>query len=126
MRPAFPQLLLALCVASLGTLSAGAEDPWADAVIDYAPVDALPGYTDASKALGAPAGGGTSTPNNNSIVTLGEQGGSITLKFNTPVQDDPLNPMGLDCIVYSNAFWVAGGPQTRWQEPALIEICQGP
>jgi prepilin-type N-terminal cleavage/methylation domain-containing protein/prepilin-type processing-associated H-X9-DG protein len=101
-----------------------AEDPWADAVIAYAPVSPQPGYTDAAKALDAPGGGGPGIPNNDSVVTLGVPSGAITLKFDTPVTDDPANPMGLDCIVYSNAFWTAGDPQRKWQEPALIEISE--
>ncbi|MBX7256647.1 MAG: hypothetical protein K1Y02_09825, partial [Candidatus Hydrogenedentes bacterium] len=103
-------------------LSACAEDPWADSVVTYAPVSPQSGYTDSTKALGAPGGGGPGIPNNDSIVTLGIPAGSMTLKFTTPVTDDPNNPMGLDCIVYSNAFWNAGDPQRKWQEPALIEI----
>ncbi|HNT88184.1 MAG TPA: thrombospondin type 3 repeat-containing protein, partial [Candidatus Hydrogenedentes bacterium] len=46
------------------------------------------------------------------------------LKFNTPVEDDPDNFMGLDCIVYGNAFWVAGDPNRKWAEPGLIEISE--
>jgi hypothetical protein len=84
----------------------------------------MPGYTDPSKALGEPVGGGVNSPTTASLVTLGGQGGSLTLKFNTPVTDDPRNPMGLDCIVYSNSFWVGGNPRYRFQEPALVEISE--
>src|SRR5690606_28851422 len=38
--------------------------------------------------------------------------------------NDPLNPMGLDCIVYGNSFWTGGDPHRKWIEPALIEISQ--
>lgn len=101
-----------------------AEDPWADTVLAYAPVSPQAGYTDSTKALGPPGGGGAGVPNNDSVVTLGIAGGALTLKFTVPVSDDPGNPMGLDCIVYSNAFWNAGDPQRKWQEPALIEISE--
>ncbi len=101
---------------------AAAEDPWADAVIAYAPVNPVSGFDDPSKALGEPIGGGGLAPDNSSLVTLGEEGGSIVLKFNTAISDDPANPMGLDCIVYGNAFFVGGDVQRRFQEPAIIEI----
>lgn len=108
-----------------GTLlcwTAGAEDPWADAVTDYTPNPSSVIYGDSSLALGPPEGRGGNWPDNSSIVTIGVPPGSITLQFNTPVTDDPLNPFGVDCIVYSNAFYVGGNPQKKWQEPALIEI----
>ena len=100
-----------------------AEDPWADAVVHYAPgLGAL--LKDSSKAVGEPLGGGPSTPNNDGVVSLGGQGGVLALRFNTPVADDPDNPFGLDCIVYSNAFWTGGNPQVKFQEPAIIEISE--
>ncbi len=103
--------------------ASSAEDPWADAVLDYSPADPVnAGFDTPEKAPGEPVGGGTFSANNSSLVCLGVQGGSITLGFDTPVTDDPLNPMGLDCIVFGNAFWVNGDPQIKWQEPALIEI----
>lgn len=103
-------------------LCAAAEDPWADVVVAYSPVNALSGFDDPSKSLGEPVGGGGVAPDNSSLVSLGEQGGSITLKFNSPVADNPANPMGLDCIVFSNAFFVGGSVQRKFQEPAIIEI----
>lgn len=113
-------LLLAITVLTI-PFSSRAEDPWVDAVVSYHPgPDAL--YTDASKTIGEPLGGGPAIPNNSSVVSLGGQGGCLVLRFDTPVTDDPDNPMGLDCIVYSNAFWTGGNPQVKFQEPALIEI----
>ncbi len=101
---------------------ATADNPWADEVIDYSPIDPRPGFDDPTMALGPPQGWGPTVPNNDRVVSLGRAGGSITLKFNTPVRDDPENPMGLDFIVYSNAFWVAGNPQRKFQEPGIVEI----
>ena len=46
------------------------------------------------------------------------------LRFDTPVTDDPANPMGLDCIVYGNVSFAGGDPTVKWQEPALIEISE--
>lgn len=47
------------------------------------------------------------------LVSIG-QGGSLTLKFNHPVEDDPCNPHGVDFIVFGNAFQTVGGGQP-WQ-----------
>lgn len=110
---------------------AGTDDPWADEVIDYAATSPVTGYTTPGVALGPPRGLGPSVPVNSdgngpTVVSLGvptsQDRGRLVLKFDTPVTDDPQNPFGLDCIVYSNAFWGGGDAQRRFQEPALIEI----
>jgi len=125
-------LFLSLTIACTGTVSAGAQDdPWADSVVSYSATDPVSGFTAPQAALGPPTGLGPGVPVNDvngakTVVSLGvpttSNRGHITLKFDTPVTDDPANPFGLDCIVYSNAFWVGGDPQKRFQEPALIEI----
>lgn len=106
------------------TAPAGAEDPWADAVVSFnqGSYPVAGPFSDPAQALGAPSGGGTAGPDNSSLVCLGSKGGALILRFDTPVSDDPRNPLGLDCIVYGNSFWVGGGPDVKWQEPAIIEI----
>ncbi|HOC73808.1 MAG TPA: prepilin-type N-terminal cleavage/methylation domain-containing protein, partial [Candidatus Hydrogenedentes bacterium] len=80
------------------------------------------------KTVGAPVGGGTLTPNNSSLHSIGRPGDApgsyLLLKFTTPVTDDPLNPFGMDCIVYGNASWVGGNPLRKWAEPGLVEISE--
>jgi hypothetical protein len=103
-----------------------AQSPFAAAVLDYRPApgqfvqDAA--YNDPASALGPPIGGGTLDGNDTKAVTLGGFGGSITLAFDHAVRDDPGNPLGLDFIVFGNAFWPNGDPNRRWAEPATIEI----
>ncbi len=103
-----------------------AQSPFATTVIDYAPApgqfvqDAL--FNDPAIALGPPVAAGISNGNEDSIVTLGGFGGSLTLGFDHRVQDDPLNPLGMDFIVFGNAFWVGGDPERRFAECATIEI----
>ncbi len=82
----------------------------------------VPDFNDPNKALGAPSSGGTMTPNNGSVVTLGGFGGQIVLAFDHDVLDDPANPMGLDAIVFGNAMWLWGNPNIHWAELATIEI----
>ncbi|OFX14100.1 MAG: hypothetical protein A2Z18_00695 [Armatimonadetes bacterium RBG_16_58_9] len=102
-------------------------NPFADGVISYNPGPGQfvnhPMFNDPARCLGAPQGLYVDEPNNESVTTLGD-GGSITLKFNEPVHDDPANPYGLDFIVFSNANFIGGDPYYRWQELAFVEISQ--
>lgn len=108
----------AMCVARAGD--------FADQVMEYRPAPGQfvnnPTFNNPAKALGAPVGGGTVAADNTKLVTLGGFGGSITLRFIPPVVDDPRNPLGLDAIVFGNAVWVGGDPQSRFGEAGVIEI----
>lgn len=120
------QMRASVSVCLLAITSAARAADFAGAVVAYAPApgqfvnNAL--YNDPSRAIGPPVGGGTLASDNTKLVSLGGFGGSITLRFTDTVRDDPCNPFGLDCIVFGNAFWVAGNPNRRWAEPAVIEI----
>ncbi len=101
----------ATCVPS----TALAADPWADMVVSYQPgTDPAPGFTNADAALGEPTRdsigfggfvispfGGAADPSE--IVSLGD-GGELIVKFDEPVVDDPLNPFGIDLLVFGNSF----------------------
>jgi hypothetical protein len=73
-------------------------------------------YTDSSTALGAPSTvtpgdfGGPVTPFaapylKEQLVSLGV-GGSITVEFAAPIQNNPLNPYGLDLLIFGSAGFV--------------------
>ncbi len=79
-------------------------------------------YNDPARAVGAPIGGGHYAPDNSKIVSLGAFGGRVILAFDHDVVDNPANPLGLDAIVFGNAFWVSNDPNVHWTEPAVIEI----
>lgn len=126
-----PRPLRARCALHLGVLhllstAALATSPFATRVIDYSPAPGQfvrnPQFSDPSRALGPPVGGGTVTADDTKVVTLGGFGGSITLAFDHRVLDDPRNPMGLDAIVFGNAIHVSGNPNRRFAEAATIEI----
>jgi hypothetical protein len=132
-RPRSIACALAALAAAGGAGAPGAHaDPFADRVLAYTPapgqfVNAPSPFTmrifnDPDAALGAPVGGGTAAPDNSKLVTLGGFGGSITLAFDDTVLDDPCNPLGLDAIVFGNAFYDAGSPAQPVGEPGLIEI----
>lgn len=108
-----------------------AAGPFAASVISY---DPAPGqfvndsrFNVPTRALGTPKGGGTGAADNTRVVTLGGFGGSITLAFDHTVKDDPLNPFGMDAIVFGNTFWPAPAgipdPSLHWAECTTIEIC---
>ena len=114
-------------LAAIATPPTGhCEDPWADSVVEYVAHDPFLGFETAAEAIGPPLGAAANVPDNSSVVSLGVPTGAprghLTLHFDTPVTDDPANPFGLDCIVFSNAFWVGGDPLRKFQEPAAIEI----
>ena len=82
-----------------------------------------PSFNDPYEALGPPAGnGGTSGAGNVSLMSLGGFGGSIVLRFDHTVLDDPNNYLGLDFIVFGNAFWASGDPQRRFAELGHVEV----
>jgi hypothetical protein len=101
-------------------------DEFAVRVIAYDPAPGQfvnhPQFNDPARALGPPIGGGVGAADNTSVVTLGGFGGSITLSFDHTVEDDPLNPYGMDAIVFGNAFWLGGDADAHWAECATIEI----
>ncbi len=117
-------LLASILLVFLVSPAAHGEDPWADAVVEFVQGPNVPAgpYSNPAEALGAPSGGSMSAPGNTSLVSLGSRDGVLVLRFDTPVTDDPDNPLGLDCIVYGNAFWVGGNSQRKFQEAAIIEI----
>ncbi|UCD75470.1 MAG: hypothetical protein JSV91_00845 [Phycisphaerales bacterium] len=113
---------LALLAGLLVVSPVAAADPYADTVLAYEPgIDPWPGYTDPSTALGPPTrytGEGfdpmiVSVFNPawrpDEIVSLGA-GGYLVLKFDTPVTDDPLNPFGIDLLVFGNGHFEDGWP----------------
>ncbi|MDO8585574.1 MAG: hypothetical protein Q7T82_00890 [Armatimonadota bacterium] len=77
-------------------------------------------FGDPAQATGAPTGEGTNPGGNpEHVTTLGAFGGSVTLKFDHTVRNDPNNPFGMDAIVYGNAF---RSGSTVWMEAGTIEI----
>jgi hypothetical protein len=110
---------LLMCASALA-------DDFATRVVSYDPAPgqfaANPAFNDPARALGPPIGGGTISPDNTKLVSLGGFGGSITLGFVRRVMNDPDNPLGLDAIVFGNASWVGGDAGRRFAECATIEI----
>ena len=124
------KLIRKLTIAAFGLLAActlsptQAADPWADAVVQYVQGGAVGSdwvtsepFTNPQTALGEPtrfAGtpetfGTATTPFSSAyrsyeIVSLGA-GGSLTLQFDEPLVDHPLNPYGIDLLIFGNSFY---------------------
>ncbi len=120
MRPTLTILTLAIGLASAAetTRAFGGSDPFAVAVVDYAPgSNASPAYLDPTAALGSPerfTGEGIfpsvvspfSPPYNvGEIVSIGA-GGHLIVQFDSPVVDDPNNLYGIDLLIFNNAGFI--------------------
>ena len=111
--------------ALIGLLAPAAHaQPFATQVADYTPAPGQfvnnPDFNNPADALGPPDT--AADPASTGTVTLGGLGGSVTLRMPRTVLDDPRNRLGLDAIVFGNAFYLAGDPTRRFAEPGLIEI----
>ncbi len=97
--------------------AAWGADPWADRVVSYVAGEGVSaGYDSPGSALGEPTRytgvgvyPGAVTPFNSAylggeIVTLG-RGGVLVVAFDEPVADDPLNPFGIDLLIFGNSFY---------------------
>jgi hypothetical protein len=118
---AFATLGIALASPALTVMAA---DPWADHVVSYVqgtgvgndfvtgnPINnPLTALGEPTRFTSDPANfGGPTTPfssayRDDEIVSIGA-GGSLTLQFDEPVADHPLNPFGVDLLVFGNAFY---------------------
>jgi hypothetical protein len=108
----------------------------ADRVVGYEPGANAGALTNATAALGAPSRE-TADPQwgtfpvdpfgppylPEQVVTLGA-GGSLTLRFERPVADNPANPHGLDFIVFGNAFFQLN-PDSTTTPGALVGTNSG-
>ena len=100
-----------LAFASLFVLSAVSVcAQFASSVIDYnSGTGFAAGYTNTSAALGAPASGSSVTPfgppfAKSQLVSIGANG-SLTLRFDSPIINNPSNPFGLDFLIFGNTFF---------------------
>lgn len=132
--------LAGLLSAALALSGAAHAAPFASSVIGYTPGgDGFStGFDLATAALGEPTRSngtglfeGDVTPFNppfkaEHVVSLG-LGGELVVGFDQPVEDDPLNPFGIDLLVFGNPFlgldfgsFTATG--TISAEPGLISV----
>ncbi len=105
----------ALAIAGASLVSTVCADTFADAVIAYTPGTGFAaGFTNTSAVLGQPTSGPGVDPfdppfSKSQLLSLGA-GGSVTVQFNTPIQNNSANPYGLDFTVFGNTgFTITNG-----------------
>lgn len=112
------RVIAALAAGVVGAPAAFAFSPYATSVMSYDAGSNPDGVTDAANALGAPeritSDGtpfeGVVTPFNpafgsDEIVTVGF-GGHLTVGFDHAVQNDALNPYGIDLLIFANEGFI--------------------
>jgi hypothetical protein len=106
--------LLMLAFAGF-VITSRAADGFADSVVSYDPgTGYVAGFTNVSAVLDEPSrinpfGEATDVFDppygTNQILSIGA-GGSLTVKFKTPVLNHPNNPFGIDFIIYGNSGFI--------------------
>jgi hypothetical protein len=81
-------------------------------ILEYQPA---PGQLINTQNFGSPQAAQSIVGNINGLVSLGAFGGSITLKMEAPIQNDPNNPFGVDFTIFGNAF-------PNWSEPGAVKV----
>ncbi len=81
-------------------------------IIEYQPA---PGQLINTTAFGSPQAAESIVGNINGLVSLGAYGGYIIVKMEEPVENDPLNPYGIDFSIFSNAM-------PNWCEAGAVHI----
>jgi len=107
--------LFVLAFASLALTSRAAVTGYADSVVSYDPGTGYSaGFTNPAAVLGEPS---TVNPygeavdvfdppyGTNQIVSIGT-GGSLTVKFKTPILNHPKNRFGIDFMIYGNSGFI--------------------
>jgi len=112
------KLFVSLALAGLFVIPTLTHAQFASSVVSYTEGSGVDsGYNNPDSALGAPTlynGYQNTDPFNppylpSDIVGIGN-GGSLTLQFNTPIQNNPANPFGLDFIIFGHAgFTITNG-----------------
>jgi hypothetical protein len=121
--------------------AAHGANPWADKVVSYTQgAGAASGYNKPGVALGSPervTGEGFGFPGSvtpfsgpfgtDEIVSIGA-GGSLVVEFDEAVTDDPLNPYGIDLLVFGNSFFFdptfAPVASAIWEPAGMVEVSQ--
>lgn len=81
-------------------------------ILEYQPA---PGQLINTQSFGSPQAAESIIGNINGLVSLGAFGGSITIKMEDPVQNDPHNPFGVDFTIFNNSM-------TDWSEAGAIQV----
>lgn len=121
--------ILFAAIALFGASAASAQSPFASEVVSSTGLPGTGLYDAPAAVLGKPTtrfdssfGGApdfrrakliegvfNTGPSGEKLVTTVNAGQQVTVRFDHRVEDDPLNPFGLDLIVFGNAFFGGSG-----------------
>lgn len=91
----------------------GAKDVYPDEIIDYLCIGSQ--YTNAGSYGTMPE---RTLKNGGDVLSLGNFGGYIVYKYDTPIENNPNNPYGVDFVVYGNSFGVGA------HEPGYVQVSE--
>ena len=89
----------------------GAEDVYPDEIVEYLNVGSQ--YTNGGAYGTKPE---RTLRDGGNVLSLGHFGGHITYKYDTPIENDPSNPYGVDFVIYGNSFGNGA------HEPGYVEV----
>lgn len=104
------------CAAMFAAHAPAGESPYAVAIESYVEGTGVGDYNNASAALGEPTRftGADEFPAivsafnspwiETEIVSIGP-GGHLTVKFDSPIEDNPHNPFGIDLLIFNNTMF---------------------
>lgn len=91
----------------------GAKDIYPDSILEYLCLGSQ--YTNLSSYGTMPE---RTLKENGGVLSLGSFGGYIVYKYDTPIENNPNNPYGVDFIVYGNPFGYGA------HEPGYVQVSQ--
>lgn len=91
----------------------GAKDIYPDSIVEYLCLGSQ--YTNGSAYGTMPE---RTLKANGGVLSLGNFGGYIVYKYDTPIQNSPNNPYGVDFVIYGNSFGNGG------HEPGYVQVSQ--
>lgn len=94
-------------------LQRGEKDVYPDSIVDYLCIGSQ--YTNASSYGTMPE---RTLKNTGGVLSLGNFGGYIVYKYDTPIENNPNNPYGVDFVAYGNSFGSGG------HEPGYVQVSQ--
>lgn len=96
----------------LGLFTQITQAQYVSNIIEYQPA---PGQLINTESFGSLDAAQSLIDSTNGLVSLGAFGGYIILKMEEPIENDPLNPFGVDFTIFGNAM-------SHWSEAGAVQV----